>query len=149
MRKLIVLMTLALVALPLLAADPAEEAKQAEIAFAKAFADRDADRFFSFVADDAHFLNGKRTLSGREAVREVWSKYLEGAAPFSWKPERVLSSSAGDIALSTGPVFDPQGNHIGDFSSIWRKQADGSWKVIFDGPGSPVCKPEKALEKKE
>lgn len=143
------MMILSLVALPLLASDPAEEARQAEIAFAKAFADRDADLFFSFVAEDAHFLNASRTLSGRKAVREVWSKYFEGTAPFSWKPERVLSNAAGDIALSTGPVLDPQGNHIGDFSSIWRKQPDGSWKVIFDGPGSAVCKPEKALEKKD
>ena len=32
-----------------------------EVAFAKAFADRDAKKFLSYVADDAQFL-GQRTI---------------------------------------------------------------------------------------
>ena len=129
-----------LLASPLLAADAAEEAKKAETAFAKAFADRDQEAFFALVADDAHFIGPKRILSGKGEVREVWSKFFADArAPFSWSPERVVANAAGDIALSTGPIRDPAGNHIGDFSSVWRRQPDGSWKVIFDGPGSQVC----------
>jgi hypothetical protein len=29
-------------------------------------------------------------------------------------------------------VFDPQGKRIGTFNSIWRRETDGRWHVIFD-----------------
>lgn len=144
MRKTIVIALLAFCALPLFAAGAADEAADAERAFAKAFADRDVDRFFSFVAEDAHFLGGAKTLKGRSEVREGWLPYLTAAkAPFSWKPERVVANAAGDLALSTGPVFDETGKHIADYISTWQKQPDGSWKVIFDGPGIPLPCPKE------
>ena len=118
-----------------LLADAAADARQAEIAFAKAFADRDAATFFSFVADDAKFFGSAKTLAGKAAVVEGWSPYLKDAkAPFRWEPARVETNDAGDLAFSTGPVFDAAGNHIGDYSSVWQKQKDGSWKIVFDGP---------------
>ena len=122
------------------AADRAAEVRAAEIAFAKAFADRDAKTFFSFVADDAHFLGPQRTLNNKTEVREVWSNYIKDAkAPFRWEPERVVVNAKGDIGLSTGPVYDADGKHILNYSSIWQRQKNGKWKIIFDGPGSNVC----------
>ena len=117
-------------------ADAVEEVRQAEIAFAKAFADRDAAKFFSFVAEDATFLSGLRTSRGKKEVTESWSRYFSGPeAPFSWGPERVSVSADGTLGLSTGPVF-VQGQHVGDYISTWRK-IDGAWKIVFDsnGPG--------------
>ena len=129
-----------LLAIPAAAADRAAEVRKAEIAFAQAFADRDQAKFFTFVADDAHFLGPRRTLNGKEEVKSVWTNYLkEPQAPFSWTPERVVVNSKGDLGLSTGPVLDAAGKHIGNFSSIWQRQRNGTWKVIFDGPGGPVC----------
>ena len=127
------------------AAEPGAAAavKEAETAFAKAFADRDQAKFFGFVAEDANFLSPNRTLAGKAQVTETWSRFFkESTAPFSWRPERVVVNGSGDIGLSMGPVMDPAGKHIGNFSSVWQKQKDGAWKVIFDGPGSPVCPPE-------
>ena len=39
---------------------------------------------------------------------------------------------SGKLAISNGPVFNPDGERVGSFSSIWRREADGSWKIIFD-----------------
>jgi ketosteroid isomerase-like protein len=126
------------------APDPAAEVKAAESAFAAAFADRDQAKFFSLVSEDAVFLSPRETLSGKAQVVKGWSRFFEGAAPpFSWRPERVVVNGAGDLGLSLGPVFDPAGKQVGNFSSVWRKQKDGSWKVVFDGPGSPVCAPSE------
>lgn len=137
MKKTFLALALLLVALPAFAG-PVEEVTAAETAFAKAFADRDAEKFFSFVADDATFF-GKTTLSGKPAVREQWSKFFESKdAPFSWKPDRVAASADGTLGQTHGPVFDPAGKHIADFASVWRKQKDGNWKILFDG-GSNVC----------
>jgi len=126
------------------AADPVEEVRQAEIAFAKAFADRDQAKFFAMVADDAAFLSPVRSLRGKEQVKARWSRFFEGPQPpFAWGPERVEVTADGKIGLSWGPIVDPMGVHAGNYASVWQKQADGSWKVIFDGPGSgPAPLPE-------
>jgi pimeloyl-ACP methyl ester carboxylesterase/ketosteroid isomerase-like protein len=129
------LLAILLLTVPLLA-DPATDVADTERAFARAFADRDKAKFFSFVADDATFLSQGTTLVGKARVVEVWSRFFEGpAAPFAWTPDRVSLSADGTLALSSGPVFDPDGNHSGSFQSTWRKQADGTWKVVFDGSG--------------
>ena len=122
-----------------------EEVRQAEIAFAKAFADRDAAKFFSFVAEDATFLSGLRTSRGKKEVVESWTRYFSGPeAPFAWGPERVSVSADGTLGLSTGPVL-VQGQHVGDYISTWRK-IDGAWKIVFDsnGPGPAPLKENAA-----
>lgn len=120
-------------------ADAVEEVRQAEIGFARAFAERDREKFFSFVAPDAVFITALATLRGREQVVARWSRFFEGGsqAPFSWGPERVEVSANGTLGFSMGPIYGPKGEHGGYYSSIWQKQADGSWKVVFDGPGNP------------
>jgi len=149
-RKLTMLMLLITAALSARAADPIDEVRHAEMAFAKAFADRDQAKFFSMVLDDATFM-GYRTLAGKSKVVERWSKFFaDPVAPFSWGPERVGVNAAGTIGLSTGPVFDPKGQHIGNFASVWLKQPDGSWKILFDGPGSsPATLPGSELKIEE
>jgi len=61
-----------------------------------------------------------------------------------WGPAWVAVSSAGDLALSTGPwKFRPsEGTEkeasTGSFFSVWRRQPDGAWKVAVDaGVSSP------------
>ena len=39
---------------------------------------------------------------------------------------------SGTLALSSGPVFDPDGKKVGTFNSIWRRERNGKWQVIFD-----------------
>jgi proline iminopeptidase len=142
MKNLVFIMAL-LTALPAPAADAVDEVRRAEVAFAKAFADRDQAKFFGFVLDDASFLSGTRTLAGKNQVVERWSNFFGSSpAPFSWTPERVSVNAAGTIGLSTGPVYGSDGKQIGNFSSIWIRQPDGAWKILFDGPGSqPACLP--------
>ena len=142
MRPLAAFLTLVLT-LPLLA-DAVADVRNTEIAFARAFADRDKDKFFFFVADDATFLS-RTTLRGKAQVIERWSRFFAGPeAPFSWTPERVSVSGDGTLGVSTGPVHGTDGTHIGDFISTWRKEKDGSWKIVFDSSGpSAAVLPEQ------
>lgn len=135
-------LTVLLLALP--SAGAADEAairdslRAAEAGFAKAFADRDLDAFLAFIDEDAMFLGPKGGLRGKEAVKADWSKFFESeTAPFSWEPKRWELNPSGTMGLTTGPVYAPDGKWVGSFMSIWRRQADGSWKVIFDG--APEC----------
>ncbi|PYQ25853.1 MAG: hypothetical protein DMF56_26495 [Acidobacteria bacterium] len=144
MRLFIIITFTLTLAIPAFAG-PVEDVADAERAFAKAFADRDSAKFFAMVAPDANFL-GFRTLRGQDAVAKGWSRLFEGPAPFSWGPERVEVTADGKLGLSTGPIYDANGKHAGDYSSIWQKQGDGSWKVIFDGPGSAPAEAGKVEE---
>jgi ketosteroid isomerase-like protein len=125
------------------AADRTEEVRATEIAFAKAFAERDAKKFFSYVADDAQFLGRHKIMHGKQEVIAVWSEFFKPAvAPFRWQPERVVANGAGDLGFTSGPVFDEAGTQIGTFTSTWVRQPDGSWKILFDGgSGCPPTKP--------
>ena len=141
MRRNLCLLLLVL-ALPVSAADRAEEVRATEIAFAKAFADRDAKKFFLYLADDAQFLGRRNTMRGKQEVIAGWSEFFKTAvAPFRWLPERVVTNAAGDLGFSNGPVFDEAGVQIGTFTSTWVRQPDGSWKILFDaGSACPTTK---------
>ena len=134
---------LALALLPAVAADRAELAKQvraAETAFARTMADRDWAAFKACIATEAVFFGARGVLRGRDAVAAGWKPYFEAGtrAPFSWTPEQVEVLDSGRLALSSGPVLDPEGKLIGTFQSVWRLEADGRWLVVFD-KGCPAC----------
>lgn len=109
------------------------QVRAAEQAFAGAMATRDLDSFASHLADEAVFFGTKDVLRGKAAVVAGWKRYFEGAmAPFSWEPQTVEVLASGTLGLTSGPVRNPEGQQIGTFSSIWRREADGRWKVVFD-----------------
>lgn len=117
----------------------AAEVRSAEIAFAKTMADRDLESFLSYVAKEAVFFGAQDARRGIEAVEAAWSPFFEGEeAPFSWEPEFVEVLDSGTLAFSSGPVRDPEGKTIGTFNSVWRREAEGRWKVVFD-KGCPPC----------
>jgi len=73
-----------------------------EIAFAKAVAERDARKFFLYLADDARFLGGRNTMRGKQEVIAAWSEFFTPAvAPFRWQPERLVTNAAGDLGFSS------------------------------------------------
>ena len=105
----------------------------AESSFAATMAARDSVAFARFIAPDAIFFGEQAVMRGKAAVVERWSRFFTGPeAPFSWRPETVEVLDSGALALSTGPVHDPDGRQVGTFTSIWRREADGSWRVVFD-----------------
>ncbi|HET7793320.1 MAG TPA: nuclear transport factor 2 family protein [Rhizobacter sp.] len=104
-----------------------------ETAFAATMAKRDHAGFTSFLADDTVFFSGPTPLRGKTAVADWWKRfYATPDAPFSWKPEKVEVLNNGSLAMTTGPVFDPSGKAVASFTSVWRREPNGSWKIIFD-----------------
>lgn len=109
------------------------EVEAREVAFAKTFADRDFDAFLSFVSPEAVFFNGNEPLRGHEAISQAWAPLFEDeTAPFSWQPDVIEVLESGRLALSSGPIRSTSGEILGRFNSIWRKDNDGQWRVIFD-----------------
>jgi ketosteroid isomerase-like protein len=104
-----------------------------EISFAASFADRDLESFRDHVSAEAVFFAQHTPLRGKEAISKAWAPLIEAeTAPFSWHPDVIEVLESGDLAISSGPVLDPEGKEVGRFNSIWRKEADGQWRVVFD-----------------
>lgn len=109
---------------------------EAESRFAESMARRDFAAFGEHVADDAIFF-GETAQRGKAAVLAAWRPFFDGPEPpFSWRSETVEVLDSGTLALSSGPVLDPRGQRVGTFNSIWRREPDGRWRVVFD-KGSP------------
>lgn len=119
-------------------ADLESQVRAAEAAFAQSMADRDHEAFTTFVSEEAVFLGGG-VLRGKQAIADGWRSLFEGdTAPFSWKPDTVEVLDSGNLALSTGPVYDAGGEQTDVFTSIWRQEEPGVWRVIFDR-GTKYC----------
>ena len=111
-----------------------------ERAFAKTMADRDLAAFASFVSEEAVFHDGAKPLRGKQSVVDAWKPlYAKPSAPFSWEPREISVLDSGTLALSSGPVRDAAGAEIATFTSIWRLEAPGVWRIIFD-KGDAACR---------
>ena len=116
-----------------------QQVADTERAFAATMADRDHDAFTSYLSEESVFFSGEAPLRGKQQVADAWKPYFEGPdAPFSWEPQQVEVLDSGTLALSSGPVLDPDGKLIATFTSIWRLDASGNWRIIFD-KGNRAC----------
>lgn len=116
-----------------------EKVRATERAFAKTMADRDAARFAKFLTQDSVFMSGGTALRGVNEIAVGWKAFFDGPrAPFSWEPEFVQVLASGTLAMSSGPVRDPSGKRVGTFNSVWRREANGEWKIVIDN-GCPAC----------
>ena len=124
-------------------ADLQKQVADTERAFARTMADRDHPAFTTFLSDETVFFTGPKPLHGKAAVAAAWKRFYDARqAPFSWQPDVVEVLESGTLAISSGPVFDPSGKKFATFTSIWRQEAPGVWRIVFD-KGNPECDCEK------
>jgi ketosteroid isomerase-like protein len=106
---------------------------ETERAFARSMAERDHAAFSTHLSEQAVFFGGTKVLNGKAAVSAAWKRFFEAKdAPFSWEPDLVVVLGDGTLAHSTGPVRDPAGKPIARFNSVWRLEAPGVWRIVFD-----------------
>lgn len=122
---------------------PSESAliMKADADFAQSVAQRNRERFLSFLADVTTFGGGSPDeLRGPAAVMKGWNDFFEADGPtLAWTPTKGEVIGAGDVGYTTGTSLlkgrGPDGKMVerrGEYLTVWRKQKDGSWKVIFD-----------------
>ncbi len=130
-----------------------EAIRQADLAWAAAQASDGLDGTMSFYLDDAILLPPNRPMAiGKEAIREASGFIASPGFSVSWRPMKIEVARSGDIGYAIGTFegtsVDSAGNPVpakGKYVEIWKKQADGSWKVAADmfSPDSP---PDRAPE---
>ena len=120
-------------------ADLEGQVRDVERAFAATMAERDHAAFASFLADETVFISGTTARRGKSEVADHWKRFFEESdAPFSWEPETVIVLDSGELALSTGPVWNADGKRTSTYTSIWRLEQPGVWRIVLD-KGNKYC----------
>lgn len=128
----------------------AQQVRAAELAFAAAAQAKDFEKFMSFVDDDARAFQEGRALRGREQFRANWAAgFANPGWSITWTPQHV--EAADTLGYTTGPfevrVKRAEGDIVrrGHYVTMWRRKADGTWKVALDigtFEPPPAAKPE-------
>lgn len=124
----------------------------------------EAERNFAATAERTNVKEAFLGSLGKEGVvfaqgeikngLEVWNKREANNALLKWDPVYADISAAGDFGYTTGPFVwakdktNPHAFSHGYYSSVWKKDENGTWKVLIDmginTPQKQEVKPELA-----
>jgi len=110
------------------------ELMRADAAFAALSVDSGAKAaFLAFAAPDAMgFGNGTQFNEGREAIGASFNAFPAGAV-LEWKPVAAEIAHAGDLGCTVGEATVAARHFFSKYLTVWKRQADGSWKFVADG----------------
>ena len=129
------------------------------------FKSKDMEGLLSHYADDAFFIApGVDAADGATAVRKAYAEGLNDKNfDINFASDKIDVAASGDLAYARGhfsekytdPRLSQVMSHTGSYITVYKKQADGSWKAVEDfaaaEPGSekpvagPVAKPAKLI----
>ncbi len=119
-----------------------DEILEAERSFAE-MAEKEgiSKAFLSYAAKDAVIMRGNTLLIGKDKMKEHFENQpaIGEDEKLSWEPDFVDVSASGDLAYTYGQFLysytDSTGasvEHKGIFHTVWKRQANGSWRFVWD-----------------
>lgn len=118
-----------------------EELMEADRAFARDTAKKGSEAWVAWFAQDGMIVPAEGPLTpGREAVRQRVASFLDDPdLVFTWEPELADVAAAGDMGWTVGHyraelkrAGEEPRVQTGRYLTVWRRQADGNWKVVVD-----------------
>ena len=72
-------------------------------------------------------------MSKKEFLEKVGDK--PGPVTLTWWPVRAEAAISGELGYTFGhwKFTQPDTTYYGNYLTIWKKHADGSWKWVYDG----------------
>jgi uncharacterized protein (TIGR02246 family) len=128
--------------------------KDGEVAWASDWAAKDLDKIVSHYADDADVLNPDTPImKGKDAIRTgIGGLLTDKGLSLSFTTVSAQVSKGGDLGYTEGTysmtMTNPKSKKVvtekGKYVTVYKKQADGSWKAIedinnADAPAAPVA----------
>jgi ketosteroid isomerase-like protein len=118
----------------------ADTLKQLEGEFMQAAAEKGSAGYMSYYADDAvEVPNGAPLIQGKVNIAKGMGLLDDKNNSLTWAPVGADISASGDLGYTYGTFEfrskDKDGNAVvdhGKYTSIWKKQKDGNWKVVLD-----------------
>jgi ketosteroid isomerase-like protein len=132
--------------------------RDADAEWSKVAGAKDLDKTISFYTDDAMVLPPNRPMvTSKTGIRDLWKGFLESLADINWKTSRVEMAKSGDMGCLIGTytmTTKDGGKDTGKYCEVWKKQADGKWKVAADMfssdlPPTAVSSPAPAAPEKK
>jgi ketosteroid isomerase-like protein len=123
--------------------------RQLEANFAADVAKNGHAAFLTYFAEDGVEVVDGGGFDNKDAMRKQ-PPWPEGTS-LTWAPIKAEMSASGDLGYTYGnyiyTVKNKEGKLVanyGKYTSIWKKQKDGQWKVVVDvGNSSPDPKTGK------
>ena len=95
--------------------------------------------FIAYAAEDAVLMRNNSLIIGKEALAESLQESSNENVSLIWEPDFVDVAGSGDLGYTYGKfvytLTDSLGNENvaeGIFHTVWKRQADGSWKFVWD-----------------
>jgi len=78
--------------------------------------------------------NGGRMLNGPQEIGDNMLAAFANGFTLSWEPTRAEISRGGKLGYTWGRYSAVVGGKTreGTYMTVWEKQQDGTWKVLFD-----------------
>ena len=99
------------------------------------------EAFLFYAADHAALERNNVLHIGKQSISDLFSNSSSNLSKveLSWQPDFVDVASSGDLGYTYGKynyiVTDSAGIKTetqGIFHTVWKRQADGSWKYVWD-----------------
>jgi ketosteroid isomerase-like protein len=126
-----------------------ETLRRLEVELMLSASEHGSQGYMSHYAEDAVELpNGAAMLLGKEAISKTMGFLDVKDNHLTWTPVGADMSASGDLGYTYGTyefrskdkAGKPTIEH-GKYTTIWKKQKDGSWKVVLDmGNADPTPK---------
>ena len=109
--------------------------------------------FLKYIDKDAVLLRANRyPVEGSDKIIELFSRPDTGFV-LTWEPSFAHVSGSGDLGYTYGiyqmESISPEGGtdiNRGTYVTIWKKDADGSWKFVLDSGNSGLERKKPDLE---
>ena len=95
--------------------------------------------FVTYAAEDAVLNRSDSLIIGIESIKKRFSDLPGTPGVLTWEPDFVDVSNSGDLGYTYGhytySFSDSLGNIVkrrGVFHTVWKRQADGSWRYVWD-----------------
>jgi ketosteroid isomerase-like protein len=117
----------------------ADSIRAADAAWLKVYAAKDLNKSVAFFDEQGSILSPNDPIAtGKAAVAKlIASDFAYG--DLSWHVDKAGVSRSGDLGYTSGTYKfsfkDAAGKPAtdsGKYLALWKKQTDGSWKVLFD-----------------
>jgi ketosteroid isomerase-like protein len=94
--------------------------------------------FLEYFADNAVGFESGRPAPAKEGIRKQPDPPKDVKVLFWWEPRYGDIAASGDLGWLTGPVRSGRADRNngavrhGNYASIWKRQPDGTFKVVID-----------------
>ena len=118
----------------------------ADQAFSRMSAEKGMNAAFLYYAADSvvKLRDGKFPINGKIEMSRLFKAHSDSGMRLKWAPVKAEISQSNDLGYTFGTwelyIKQEDTTLYGNYVSVWKKQAGGSWKYVLDA-GSNTPKP--------